>query len=149
MSVDVRICLVEETDIPELASLESRSSDRPWSEADLGGSLKVGDGCYKLISGTGLIGYCVVRETGGELEVLNLVVDRSVQRQGYGGHLLSAVMQLPRYAGVSRVWLEVAQDNGPAKSLYRRLGFVHAGIRKDYYGRGGNPIDACILVKNL
>ena len=148
-AADARICAVEQLDIPELALLEARSSVRPWSEVDLVGSLDAGNGCYKLLREMELLGYCVVRETGGELEVLNLVIDASAQRQGFGCHLLLGVMALPRYAGLASVWLEVARDNTTARALYRKLGFVDAGIRKDYYQRQGRPTDACIMTRDL
>ena len=129
--------------------MDGRSSAHPWSEADILGSLNSGDGCFKLVRGAKILGYCFVRESGGELEVLNLVVDRHVQGRGYGGRLLREVMALPAYAPLSRVWLEVARDNVPARALYNSLGFVDAGMRRNYYRRQGRPTDACIMRKDI
>jgi ribosomal-protein-alanine N-acetyltransferase len=50
--------------------------------------------------------------------------------------LLDAAVLFARQAGATAMFLEVAVDNAPALALYRRAGFVRAGLRKDYYDRG-------------
>ena len=35
--------------------------------------------------------------------------------------------------GMERMTLEVRTSNSPAQSLYKRLGFATAGVRKGYY----------------
>jgi ribosomal-protein-alanine N-acetyltransferase len=46
---------------------------------------------------------------------------------------------------IARLFLEVSEENAPALSLYRQLGFRQVGIRKGYYasqGRQTGPSDA-------
>ena len=49
--------------------------------------------------------------------------------------------------GMERMTLEVRVSNRPAQSLYKRLGFAIAGIRKGYYADTGE--DAMIMWAEL
>lgn len=47
---------------------------------------------------------------------------------GLGRRLLQAALDHARDGGMPRVFLDVADDNEPAKALYARLGFVPTGV---------------------
>jgi ribosomal-protein-alanine N-acetyltransferase len=49
-------------------------------------------------------------------------------------------VQEAQAAGARLVTLEVRRENAPARSLYRKLGFVDTGQRRNYYGRGEDAI---------
>jgi mycothiol synthase len=51
--------------------------------------------------------------------------------RGLGAHLVARSLQALHKAGCEQVWLAVNVDN-PAHDLYRRLGFVDAGLRARY-----------------
>jgi ribosomal-protein-alanine N-acetyltransferase len=52
--------------------------------------------------------------------------------------------------GGHRVFLEVAEDNAPARGLYSGLGFEIVGRRPRYYRRsGGEMVDALIMNRAL
>jgi ribosomal-protein-alanine N-acetyltransferase len=140
------ICRIEPADVPYLAKMESYSSACAWSEGSLKGSVEAGDGCYKLVVGRKACGYCVIRVCGVEMEILNLVVDKSRQRMGYGRYLLEGILKLFEYTMVEKFWLEVAADNQQARALYRSLGFIVAGTRPDYYVRNARRSDATVMV---
>ncbi|MDQ6873916.1 MAG: GNAT family N-acetyltransferase [Actinomycetota bacterium] len=46
------------------------------------------------------------------------------RRRGVGRHLVGAVVSWAAGRGARRVYLQVAEDNGPAHAMYDRLGFV-------------------------
>jgi ribosomal protein S18 acetylase RimI-like enzyme len=48
------------------------------------------------------------------------------QGQGLGASLLAAFTGLARQRGMTRAFLQVEADNGPALALYRRFGFKTA-----------------------
>jgi len=50
--------------------------------------------------------------------------------------------------GVRAVFLEVAEDNGSARALYRRAGFRDVGRREGYYPAGKGAA-ALILRRDL
>ncbi len=68
-----------------------------------------------------------------ELEIDSFVVAEAMRGQGVGRVLLTEGLHIAQQRGVSRVFLEVREDNLPALSLYRSCGFAVIGRRKNYY----------------
>jgi ribosomal protein S18 acetylase RimI-like enzyme len=50
-----------------------------------------------------------------------------------------------RKNGIKQIFLEVAEDNRPARSLYEQNGYVRVGIRPKYY----DGVDAIMMKKEL
>jgi [ribosomal protein S18]-alanine N-acetyltransferase len=69
-------------------------------------------------------------------DLLRVVVAPERRRQGIGRKLLIASILMAQAAGAVRILLEVEEDNVPALSVYRRLGFSPIDRRRDYYGPG-------------
>lgn len=86
-----------------------------------------------------LVWRSVVWNEGGinEAEILNLAVAKSSRRQGLGRALIEAVP-------VSNVFLEVRESNAAARALYRKAGFVEAGVRFGYYA---HPVESAIVMR--
>ena len=68
-----------------------------------------------------------------EWEITNVAVDPDFRRQGMGEALMRALADKAAQAGVARISLEVRVSNGAAIGLYRKLGFVDCGVRKNFY----------------
>jgi len=95
-------------------------------------------------------GFILIRIAADEAEILTLVVRPAARRQGAASRLVAAAADLAIAAGAVRLFLEVAEDNGPARALYGALGFESAGRRPRYYARSNGPaVDALLLVLNL
>ncbi len=63
-------------------------------------------------------------ELNGEwLGVHGLQVEEPQRRRGHARELMAGLLDAGSSAGASTVWLEVADDNGPALALYADLGF--------------------------
>jgi ribosomal-protein-alanine N-acetyltransferase len=65
--------------------------------------------------------------------ITTLAVDPAWHRHKLGTRLLLALTDAAVERGVKNLTLEVRISNQPAQELYRRFGFVPAGIRKGYY----------------
>lgn len=85
----------------------------------------------------------------GEFEgwVQNIAVARARQGRGFGGTLLTALIEEALRRSCSALWLEVRTDNVLAQSLYRHFGFESAGLRRGYYQPGNH--DALIMRLDL
>ena len=99
-------------------------------------------------------GFLLGREAGGEAEIISTGVIPAMRSRGIGGALVSEFTSRMRERGVHAVFLEVAVDNAPALSLYKRLGFATVGLRKSYYEPAGDkssaePTDALVMRCNL
>ncbi|HEY1257348.1 MAG TPA: ribosomal protein S18-alanine N-acetyltransferase [Terracidiphilus sp.] len=77
-----------------------------------------------------------------ELELI--AVDPAAQRLGLAQRLFAELTQELRTARVEEVLLEVRFSNQPALALYRKLGFVETGRRKDYYQI---PVEDALLMR--
>lgn len=93
--------------------------------------------------------FAMLRVAGGEAELLTIAVLPASRRQGKARQLLDACLAEASERSVSRILLEVADDNAAAQALYEAAGFTSAGYRKDYYRSGGRRSSAIVLEKTL
>ncbi len=85
-----------------------------------------------------LVAYLVYRKNVDSWEILDLAVAPESQRQGCMSFVLrSALSKLP--AG-HEAWLEVHENNQPARAFYQHMGFREVGRRAHYYADRGAAI---------
>lgn len=95
-------------------------------------------------------GYILTRTAADEAEVLSIGVARAQRRRGVGLALLTAMTRVAAVRGARNVYLEVGIDNGPARALYSKAGYVIIGRRPDYYrNSGGKRVTALVLRQSL
>ena len=70
--------------------------------------------------------------------IYSLAVDPEYRGRGIGERLVRYILDELETLGVGRCFLEVAQDNEPAKALYGRLGFTTVATLPNYYGEGAH-----------
>jgi ribosomal protein S18 acetylase RimI-like enzyme len=62
-----------------------------------------------------------------ECVLVGMWVDPAARGRGVGERLVRTVLDSAAEEGLSRVLLEVAHENAPARALYERMGFVPTG----------------------
>ncbi len=68
------------------------------------------------------------------------------RRRGLAGRLLAVALAEAAGRQVRAMFLEVAENNDPARLLYEKHGFVVSGLRKDYYRQtDGSYTDALVM----
>lgn len=98
----------------------------------------------------GADGFAILQVLPPEAELLTIAVDPAAQGRGVGTALLRAAMSRARLCGARTMWLDVAEDNAPARALYARAGFAETGRRPGYYARTrGKAVDALLLSRGL
>lgn len=112
-------------------------SAEAWCAEDFAAQLRL-PGVTGLFHPDG--GVILFRVTAEEAEILTLAVVPRARRRGVGGAILGAAVALAASKGARTMFLEVAEDNRPALSLYRNAGFRECGRRPAYYPGGGNGI---------
>lgn len=135
-------------DLAALAALHGRvfTIPRPWSEAEIAGLLD-STGCFLVGDETG---FALGRAIAGEAELLTILTDPALRRQGRGRALLAAFEAEARLRAAEEVFLEVADGNAPALALYDAAGYRPRGRRTGYYQKpDGTRIDAILLGKPL
>jgi ribosomal-protein-alanine N-acetyltransferase len=121
-----------------------------WDEAAFAALLTL-PGRQALIAAQGgaPLGLLLLGLAADEAEVITLAVLPEARRRGVGAALVAAAAREARARGAARLFLEVAEDNAPARALYAAAGFVQVGRRKGYYARAEGAVDALVLSLTL
>lgn len=95
-------------------------------------------------------GFGVARAAADEGEIMALGVCAAARRRGSGRRLLDGLVGGLARRGARLAFLEVAEDNAPALSLYRACGFAVVGRREGYYRRPeGGRANALVMRLSL
>lgn len=113
---------------------------KPWSAADFADLKK--SGCDIVASQNGFIVY---RATLDEAELITIGVHPDARRSGIAATMIELMVRDLVARGVKKVFLEVAENNHPARALYERHGFAVVGRRPKYY----DGIDAILMARDL
>lgn len=133
-------------DLDQVMTIERQSFKTPWSMASFKAELKKKYGINLVADYQKEIkGYLVAWKIDHEMHIANLAVSKLWQRNGIATNLLRK-LELD-YNDVEWMGLEVRESNMAARALYQKLGFIHAGVRKDYYADEGE--DAVLMVKEF
>ena len=134
-----------------LASLHACCFDDAWDERAFRQFLAGAAFAFvaKTAAATELQGFILVQMAADESEILSIGTHPSARRCGLARALLTAAGKEAAQRDAARIFLEVAEDNVAALSLYRQSGFEVVGKRHGYYLRGGRPADALMLRANL
>ncbi len=89
-----------------------------------------------------VVGYAGLMFVVGDAHVTNIAVAHDRQRSGIGTQLLAALGREAIRRGCEAMTLEVRVSNTGAQALYRKFGFVPAGVRQRYYE---NTEDAIVM----
>jgi len=125
----------------------STDTGERWSGADLSAVL-VQPGSYCILAKLSgrPAGYALARMLAGECELLSLGVAGEMRRQGVASRLLERLFEICRTQDVTRLFLEVREDNWPARRFYIAKGFEQIGRRLAYYRRlTGGTSDAITM----
>ena len=113
---------------------------KPWSAADFADLKK--SGCDIMASQNGFIVY---RAITPEAELITSGVHPDARRGGIAATMIELMVRDLAARGVKRVFLEVAENNHPARALYEKHGFTVVGRRPKYY----DGIDAILMARDL
>ena len=99
---------------------------------------------YEYISSLNNLNYIIIKddEIIGEVDystpldsvdLLFIYIDNNSRGRGYSKYLLLETIKLLKDLNVKEIFLEVSTKNTIAYNLYKSLGFMEIGIRKNYY----------------
>jgi ribosomal-protein-alanine N-acetyltransferase len=138
-------------DAQRLAQLHGESFHRGWGEGEFEAMLAERNTLvHRLRIGRKVIGFAVSRMAADEAEILSIAVAGSHRGRGLSRNLLLTHMGHLAGHGVRTIFLEVEENNQPARRLYERAGFSVAGRRERYYRQpGGEQLNALLMRRDL
>lgn len=99
-----------------------------------------------------VVGWCdilpIPRHSTRHVGVVGLGVLEGFRGRGIGPALLQAALDKARAAGMTRIELDVREDNLPAIALYERFGFEREGLKRNAVrvdGKYGNLIGMALF----
>ena len=133
------------------AQIHGASFHRGWGEGEFERMLTERNTLvHRLRTGRKIIGFSVSRMAADEAELLSIAVAETHRGRGLSNNLLLTHLGHLAGRGVRRVFLEVEENNQPARRLYERAGFTVVGRRERYYQQGGGePLNALLMRRDL
>ena len=135
-----------------LAELHGACFAKPWQAEKF----------YKLLGAPGVAalmmmageagqepcGFILWRTAADEAEIIALCVLSPQRGNKMGAALIKGAME--RAAATAKtMYLEVAEDNRHARSLYEGLGFAETARRRNYYKFGASRVDAIVYGRSI
>lgn len=145
-SQDLVIVPMRRAHIRKIMPIEQQVYPRPWTPQVFVEELeqaRVGKRHYLVGTiGDELVGYGGLLYIENDAHVTNIAVDPMWRSRGIATELLLDLAWEANRRGCEAMTLEVRHTNVAAQQLYRRFGFVPAGVRKKYYE---NRDDAIVM----
>ncbi len=145
------VIVLRPDDAGRAAMLHMRSFDDPWSAASIRGLLLDTSILSLGLEDNGsLAAFAMGQTVAGETDILTIATDPDRRRQGLASQLLDALVRRLGERGVSRITLDVVEDNVAARALYMAHGFTEDGRRPRYYtAKRDIPVDAILMSRPL
>lgn len=80
-----------------------------------------------------IVGFAGLKITCDEADIMNIVVKKAYRKKGIGTILFNNLTSICKENKIKTLFLEVNEDNSPAISLYKKMGFKQISVRKNYY----------------
>lgn len=142
---DVRIMPMRRRHLRSVLRIENQAMHRGWSLGLFMSELAAREGRIYLVAkvGSNVVGYAGALIAGDDAHVTTISVDPQWQGRRIATRMMLVLARRSIQRGASALTLEVRTSNEPAIRLYRRFGFVPAGIRANYYSDIGE--DALVM----
>ena len=120
-------------DLDGIVQIERAVNPFPWGEEALRDTItSSGHHLMSLREGRA-VGFLLSSFVLDEAQLLLIGVSPDWQGVGVGGQLLKELINRSQDQGRKLIYLEVRSGNERAIRLYRSLGFIDIGVRRDYY----------------
>lgn len=136
-----KLSQADERDAGAIAALHAASFQRGWGEVEF--QRLLADRAvvaHRIMSGKALIGFILSRLVAGEVDIFSVTIAPAWRRRGLARPLLNLHLRRLAGLGIHTVFLEVDEQNRPARRLYQRAGFYQVGRRQGYYDGGATAL---------
>lgn len=136
-------------DLDGIVQIERAVNPFPWGEEALRDTIaSSGHHLMSLREGRA-VGFLLSSFVLDEAQLLLIGVSPDWQGVGVGGQLLKELINRSQDRGQKLIYLEVRSGNERAIRLYRSLGFIDIGVRRDYYPGLVGREDAIVMSLQL
>ena len=134
-----------ECHVPQIADLEKMCFHDPWSlnsiASEVSNKLSL---WFVAVENEKVVGYVGSQTVLGETDMMNIAVHPDCRKRGIATLLITHLVDALAQQGSHSLMLEVRESNENAISVYRKLGFMDVGRRKNYYR---NPKEDALILR--
>lgn len=116
-----------------LHDIEVECGHYPWSLEMLKDAFDYGDTFFAYDD---FCGYCCLSLVDDVADIMSIGILPKFQGQALGERLCRHAIEYCKANHIKQIFLETATHNTRAINLYKKLGFLILGIRKNYYDDG-------------
>jgi len=143
-------CITEATaaDAGALAALYAEALPPGWPTDELAKACSdPSRAVLKATEGSYLHGFLILQFAADEAEILAIATAKDWRRRGLAASLLRKGISVCRDRIMSCIYLEVAESNIPARSLYEKFGFLVVGRRENYYRSSSSAFETALIMR--
>lgn len=137
------------SDLDLVVQNEAAAYEHPWNKRIFIDCLRGGYLCWVLANKQNIVAHGVMSVAIEECHLLTLCVHPDHQRKGLARKLFTLLLDRAVKQDAAECFLEVRKSNIPGIELYRSMGFVQIGERKNYYPGAGQREDALMMSRSL
>ncbi|MDR1773285.1 MAG: ribosomal protein S18-alanine N-acetyltransferase [Clostridioides sp.] len=146
--MNLEFSFLTKEDIDAVFEIEKNCFDDYWSRDMISAELSNPLSRYLVAKLNGkIIGFVGSWFILNECHINNVAIHSDFRGNSYSVAMLKKLIEICYEEDIDAMTLEVRKSNEIAINLYKKIGFVMAGIRKEYYSN--NKEDAIIMWKNL
>lgn len=132
--MDIKIKSMSLIDLKNIKDILETEFDDFWNYNILKEELMSENSRYiAAFLGNDIIGFAGIKITYDEADIMNIVTKKTYRQKGIGTILFNNLISICKELKIKTLFLEVNEDNLPAISLYKKLGFSQIFLRKNYY----------------
>lgn len=136
-------------DVDDVMAIELASYEFPWTPGIFRDCLQAGHSCWVMVHDGVVAGYGILAVAAGEAHVLNICLGDAHRGLGLGRRMMRRLIDLARWYGAERIFLEVRPSNPVAHALYTSLGFSEIGRRPNYYPARNGREEAIVMALDM
>ncbi len=142
--MDILIERAQQNQLEAVAEIEKDNFSKPWSLQSFQDAYEMEQVVFLTAKADNkVVGYALMYFAFDEGEIPTIAVDCQYRRQHIAQTMLQEIFLEAKKMQVSHIYLEVRQSNESAISLYRHMGFVPVGTRRDFYQ---NPTESAMVM---
>ena len=131
---------INEKDIDLCFELDSNTislwSKKQWTNEFKKKGIKV----FGILLSNLLIGICVFHVVLDEAQINFFAINHKYRKKGFGTYLMNYLIKECEKLNVSKLFLEVSNNNSIAEKFYSCFNFSTVGIRRNYYKDGSDAL---------
>ena len=137
----IEISKMSLNDFKEIENILVSDFDDFWNSETLKNELKSENSYYIVAKlNNEIVGFAGIKMVLDEADIMNIVTKKIYRNLGVGSALFDSIIDYSKNNGITKLTLEVSNQNSSAIHIYEKYGFKKIAERINYYHNGDTAI---------